>query len=135
MSKPSFYWYDYETVDADVALYEGFISQQDRLTANQLLTASPAQLKQWPEDSFQDKRLNTLLFRYRARNFPQTLDQDELLRWQNFCQSRLLNGEFGARMTIAQFQQQLTALAQTEPDHRTQTLLAELSAWLQCIGF
>src|SRR3546814_11358957 len=38
---------------------------------------------------FRDPRYPELLFRYRARNWPETLDADEHMRWQNFRQARL----------------------------------------------
>jgi exodeoxyribonuclease I len=122
---------EFQEVDADSALYEGFISQQDRLSCNQILAATPEQLVDWPAENFQDKRLQTLLFRYRARNFPQSLTADEALRWQRFCQSRLVDGEFGSNLTLDQFQQLLLTLAQREQGEREQLLLNQLSVWVQ----
>ena len=121
----------FEQADADSALYDGFIDQQDRLSCNQVLAASPEKLAEWPDNAFHDNRLNILLFRYRARNFPESLSEEELLRWQRFCQSRLVDGEFGAGMTVEQFQQQLLTLAQREQGEREQQLLDQLSGWAQ----
>lgn len=121
----------YEDTDADSALYDGFISSTDRQTCQQLLITPADQLIDWPGDSFQDRRLQTLLFRYRARNYPQTLSEEEALRWQRFCQSRLVDGEFGAGLTVEQFQQYLLTLAQHEQGEREQNLLNELSQWVQ----
>jgi exodeoxyribonuclease-1 len=119
--------------DADGALYEGFINQQDRLICNQVLSSTPSELANWSEDCFQDKRLQTLLFRYRARNFPQSLTVDESLLWQRFCQSRLLDGDDAGGLTAEQFQQQLLTLAQREQGDREQALLNKLSLWAQQI--
>lgn len=120
-----------ETSDADSALYEGFISRQDRLTCNQLLAAEPEQLADWAENSFEDKRLNALLFRYRARNFPYSLNDEESARWQRFCQARVIDGEFGSGLSLEQFQQQLLTLTQSEVGAREQELLDRLSSWAQ----
>ncbi len=125
---------EFEESDADSALYEGFISREDRMRCNQLLAANPDDLADWDPDSFQDKRLRILLFRYRARNFPKTLSSDESQRWMNFCQSRLLDGEFGAGLTLEQFQQQLLTLAQQEQGQREQKLLEQLSLWVQSMA-
>ncbi len=122
---------EYELSDPDSALYEGFISQPDRLVCNQLLAACPENLAEWPENSFQDKRLNTLLFRYRARNFPETLNDDETQQWQQFCHSRVIDGEYGAGLTLEQFQQHLLTLVQSELGEREQNLLDQLSRWIQ----
>ncbi len=117
--------------DADSALYEGFISREDRLRCNQILAMTAEELITFDPGQFQDARLRTLLFRYRARNYPQTLNADEVLRWQRFCESRLVDGEFGASLTLEQFQQQLLTLTQQPQNERAQKLLAQLSAWAQ----
>jgi exodeoxyribonuclease-1 len=59
---------------------------------------------------FDDIRLGELLFRYRARNFPQSLSEQERLHWHDFCRHRLLQPEFGAPNTLAQFEQTLGQL-------------------------
>ena len=125
---------EFEASDADSALYEGFISRDDRLRCNQLLAANPEELSNWTADSFQDSRLQALLFRYRARNYPQTLTEDESQRWMRFCQSRLIDGDFGAGLTLEQFQQQLLTLAQQELGPREQKLLNQLSLWVQSMA-
>ncbi len=117
--------------DVDAALYDGFISADDRLRCNQVLAMSPDQLAAFDADQFQDARLRSLFFRYRARNYPQTLTADEALRWQRFCQSRLIDGEFGASLTLEQFQQQLLTLTQQLGGEREQRLLDQLSQWVQ----
>ena len=35
--------------------------------------------------TFSDERIKPLLFRYRARHFPWTLDEAEQLKWANHC--------------------------------------------------
>jgi exodeoxyribonuclease-1 len=74
--------------DPEQQLYDGFIGDRDRRLCEQVRTADPAQLaqEQWP---FDDERLPELLFRYRARNFPDTLNFAEQERWRIFCQQRL----------------------------------------------
>ncbi|MGB1439150.1 MAG: exodeoxyribonuclease I, partial [Luminiphilus sp.] len=51
--------------------------------------ASPAALatESWV---FEDGRLPELLFRYRARNFPDSLSDEERDRWQGHCRDHLL---------------------------------------------
>jgi len=122
---------EFEPSDPDSALYEGFIPQPDRLVCNQLLAACPEHLAEWPENSFQDKRLNTLLFRYRARNYPETLNNDETHQWQQFCHSRIIDGESGSGLMLEQFQQHLLTLVQSEHGEREQNLLDQLSRWIQ----
>jgi len=88
--------------DPEQQLYEGFIGDRDRRLCEQVRMAEPVQLgrQQWP---FDDHRLPELLFRYRARNFPETLNNEEQERWRLFCQQRLSDPVWGAPNTLAAF--------------------------------
>ncbi|MGF6707879.1 exodeoxyribonuclease I [Pseudomonas frederiksbergensis] len=88
--------------DPEQQLYDGFICDRDRRLCEQVRSADPAQLaqEQWP---FDDERLPELLFRYRARNFPDTLSLEEQERWRIFCQKRLCAPEWGAPNTLDSF--------------------------------
>ncbi|WP_286235557.1 exodeoxyribonuclease I [Thalassotalea sediminis] len=81
--------------DAEHALYGGaFFSQSDKAQMEILHQLPVEQLATHPFQ-FQDERLNTLLFRFRARNYPQTLNNEEQLKWQSYCQSKLQYGGKG----------------------------------------
>ncbi|WP_095054374.1 exodeoxyribonuclease I [Pseudomonas sp. Irchel s3b2] len=90
------------SLDPEQQLYDGFIGDRDRRLCEQVRIADPAQLaqEQWP---FDDERLPELLFRYRARNFPDTLSFEEQERWRIFCQQRLTAPEWGAPNTLESF--------------------------------
>lgn len=82
--------------DPEQQLYEGFIDDRDRRLCEQVRALEPAQLSHghW---MFDDPRLPELLFRYRARNFPDTLNSEERQRWHGFCQQRLSDPRWGHR--------------------------------------
>lgn len=86
--------------DPEQQLYEGFIGDRDRRLCEQVRALEPAQLShgQW---MFDDPRLPELLFRYRARNFPETLTGEERQRWYGFCQQRLSEPQWGRRIPWA----------------------------------
>lgn len=88
--------------DPEQQLYDGFIGDRDRRLCEQVRQADPARLakEQWP---FDDARLPELLFRYRARNFPETLNATEQQQWQDFCRARLSRAEWGAPNTLDNF--------------------------------
>jgi exonuclease I len=67
-----------ENVDAQ--LYNGFFSDADRAAMNIVLETEPRNLPAL-DITFADKRIEKLMFNYRARNFPGTLDEDEQQRW------------------------------------------------------
>lgn len=68
------------TDDVDAQLYDGFFSDADRATMKIILETAPQNLPAL-DLTFNDSRLEPLLFRYRARNFPGTLDDAEQRRW------------------------------------------------------
>ncbi|MDZ5603451.1 exodeoxyribonuclease I [Pseudomonas sp. RP23018S] len=112
--------------DPEQQLYDGFMGERDRRLCEQVRLLDPQQLAsgQW---MFDDARLPELLFRYRARNFPDTLDEHERQRWVAFCQQRLSLPQAGAPNTLGDFQQALsTSLASADEAGRR-----VLQAWQQ----
>lgn len=88
--------------DPEQQLYDGFLGERDRQLCERVRLSDPEQLGKdaWP---FDDARLPELLFRYRARNFPHTLSEQEQQRWQVFCQQRLTDPVKGAPLTLDGF--------------------------------
>jgi exodeoxyribonuclease-1 len=74
--------------DAELALYDGFLSDSDKPLLRAVRQTPPEQLGQ-RDFGFSDTRYAELLFRYRARNWPQTLDASEAQRWEEFRRRRL----------------------------------------------
>lgn len=75
--------------DPDQMLYGGpFFSDDDKARMAQVHTLSPQELAGYTPP-FSDGRLAELLFRMRARNWPETLTADEQQRWQEFRKTRL----------------------------------------------
>lgn len=75
--------------DVDAALYQGgFFNDADKAAMAMVRTSRPEALAGLPLQ-FNDARLPELLFRYRARNYPHTLSEQEWQRWRLHCQDRL----------------------------------------------
>ena len=122
------------TPDVDEDLYGGFIGNDDRRRLNQLRALSPADLAH-KRTGFDDGRLAELLFRYRARNFLDTLLPEEAERWKTHRAARLLEGEGGARSLDALFAE-IDAQADTEQGttEQGQALLEALHAYAEMIA-
>ena len=120
--------------DADEALYDGFVGDDDRRRLERLLEqlrADPAHAAAPRRVAFDDERLDELAFRFRARNFPESLDDAERARWQAHRAARLHEGQGGAT-TLAQFQQRVDELAEQAAergDERAEALLEALVDW------
>ena len=109
--------------DVDEDLYGGFIGNEDRRTLQRLRTLSPEQLAA-KRPAFADARLDELLFRYRARNFPTTLSEPEQAQWLQHRAHRLHDGA-GGGTTLQAFFEQIDALGETA-DERGQDILGAL---------
>ncbi len=80
---------EFEQQDVDAQLYSGsFFCDADRQLLQAVRRCSPQQLAE-QEFAFEDPRLPKLLFRYRARNFPASLDEEESSTWREHCFRRL----------------------------------------------
>jgi len=103
---------EFELGDVDESLYSGFLGNNDRNLLNQLRALTPQALAQ-ARPNFTDARLTELLFRYRARNYPQTLSEDEYEAWQQHCAERLHGGAAGA-LNFETFFAELELCAQSD---------------------
>ena len=114
--------------DVDEDLYGGFLDDQDRSALARARTlassASSASSAQMP--TFSDERLEELVFRYRARNFPDLLSQEEAQRWRLHRLARLHEGRGG--VALGPFQDRLDRLSETADD-RGLEILEALSDW------
>jgi exodeoxyribonuclease-1 len=92
-----------EASDVDGRLYDAFFSNSDKQVMDELHQMSDWDLADWAAP-FQDSRGEEMLFRYRARNYPDTLNEDERERWELHRTSRLMNGVAGKPvLTFAEF--------------------------------
>lgn len=67
--------------DAELALYQQFLGREDRQLLTRVRNMTAAELMSAPP-AFRDARYLELLFRYRARHWPDTLSMQEAARWQ-----------------------------------------------------
>ncbi|BCG49669.1 exodeoxyribonuclease I [Candidatus Profftella armatura (Diaphorina cf. continua)] len=77
-------------LNIDEELYNNFISKNDNLKLAILRSMSPQELSD-VNFCFENKKLKELIFRYRARNFIETLSLKELKRWEKYRISRFYN--------------------------------------------
>jgi exodeoxyribonuclease-1 len=123
-------------VDED--LYGGFLSNDDRRALQRVRELPPEQLGQRAAQgrlAFADARLDELVFRWRARNHPETLNAQERERWQAHRAARLLDGEGGAQ-TLSAFFERIDALGENlaEDDERGQDILGALYEYAEQIA-
>jgi exodeoxyribonuclease I len=97
--------------DPDLMLYSGgFFSEADKRVMERLRVQTPEQLAA-ETPVFEDQRLPEMLFRYRARNYPDSLSPEERAIWEEYRFARLTEPEFGAGYCMEEFQADIEALS------------------------
>ena len=66
--------------------------------------------------NFEDRKLSKLFLNFKARNYPETLTEDEQEDWFEIVQSRVQSGENGY-LSFEKFEKSLNRLKEVEP-HR-----------------
>ena len=128
-----------ESGDVDLDLYSGgFPHPADKALFREIRSKSPQDLAKLVASGtieFRDARFEELLLRFRARNWPETLSDEEATRWQQFCAKRLLEGE-PPFLTIAQYFEEIDRLGEETDftDEALQDRLAALYEWGERLG-
>ncbi len=112
--------------DADGALYDGFIPDADKRLFADVRATSPEALRT-RRFGFRDPRMEELLFRYRARNWPGTLDETERTRWNDYRRARLADGTTVSEHSFTTFFAEIATLRETRPEQAG--VLDALEAW------
>ncbi|MGM0593158.1 MAG: exodeoxyribonuclease I [Pseudomonadota bacterium] len=115
--------------DPDVMIYGGgFFTDSDKRTMARVHETPPEQLAQqsWV---FEDKRLPEMLLRFRARNYPETLSDDERAQWLEHCRERLTNGEAGHTSFERFFAELERVRREEQPDARGLQLLEQVEQY------
>lgn len=125
---------DFAPGDVDGSLYDGFLADVDKRRFTDVRTTPPALLGQ-RDFGFRDPRLPELLFRYRARNWPGTLDAAERARWDDYRRLRLQTESGLSELSFAAFDQELATLrAAHAGDAPRLALLDHLQQWRSDLG-
>jgi exodeoxyribonuclease-1 len=122
------------SLDPEYALYSGgFFSSSDKELMNQIIKSDVTRLTELCLP-FEDDRLHTLLFRYRARSVPQSLSESEIERWQRYRHFKFFDDESPASIKMPEFLLQLEQLSieySRNPDKLA--ILKALYNYAQCL--
>ncbi len=118
---------DYPKVaDAEGQLYDGFVSPRDKLRSETVRNANASDLAK-TDMQFDDARLAAILPRYKARNLPTSMSDDDRGAYEAYRNERLSR----QARPFAEAVQQLAARSDLT-DHQ-QFVLEELQLWYQAI--
>ena len=110
--------------DPEAQLHEGFLNNRDRLRVEAVRNADERELADFHPE-FQDERLAPLLLHYKARNFPRSLSEDDLVQWEAWRAQHL-------QAQLPQFMASLQRLAPTATGEQ-QFILQELQLWAESV--
>jgi exodeoxyribonuclease-1 len=116
--------------DVDGQIYDGFVSDQDKQLMQAVHRMSEPELSgEMPK--FTDDRLKKLWVRYKARNFPRTLTDEERAIWEQYRAKRIKSGP---GISLAKFMVRLKTLAEENVnDRHKQFLIEELQLYAESI--
>jgi len=123
---------DYEdNDDPDAGLYSGgFFSANDKRKMELIRTADPEAFRVM-SIPFEDARLSEMLFRYRARNWPESLSIDEQEQWHQYRQQRLTAEVNSKILTLPRFFEQIQSCRSEEVTVEQQQVLDKLESYGQ----
>ncbi len=117
-------------IDPDQMIYSGgFFPGTDRRLMDKIRRTAPGKLGQldWP---FKDSRLKEMLFRYRARNYPDTLSLQEEQLWQTQRLERLNRPADDRQLNPGTFRLEILNARQSHAtDKHALNILDKLEAW------
>ncbi len=118
-----------KSIDAENALYDGFLEDADRIRVETVRNADSTKLKNF-HPPFRDKRLPEILLHYKGRNFPEIMTEQETVSWEKFRTERLNRQAPGFLKAL----QNLQATGKTlRGDEADPYILEELSLWYQSL--
>ncbi|MBK7352430.1 MAG: exodeoxyribonuclease I [Nitrosomonas sp.] len=118
-----------EATDVELALYDNFFSSNDQNLIKKVRGTSPTELNN-KLFHFSDKRLPELLFRFRARNWPETLSTEELQHWKIHCYNYLTNKSNPNNLTISEYNETIAILRGAYQENRVASeMLDNIEAW------
>ncbi len=121
------------TTNPDYQLYSGFTSNSDKAKFDIIRSTQPIELANLELD-FEDPKYNAMLFRYRARNWPETLSPNELESWRKYCQNKLMHGEDSPSIGAEDFMLNLENLVhENEGNERNMAVLKALYHYAQSL--
>lgn len=110
--------------DPEAQLYDGFLSDRDKLRVETVRNATERELADFHPE-FSDERLSPLLLHYKARNFPKSLSESEQATWEEWRAMRL-------QRQLPGFMKALSRLAASASES-DQFMLQEMQLWAESV--
>lgn len=114
-----------KNTDPEAQLYDSFVSDVDKIRIEAVRNADERQLADF-HPIFVDERLEPLLLHYKARNFPNSLSEEEVNIWEKWRRNRI-------NVSLPGFMKSLQKIASEVDDDSKLFILHELQLWAESI--
>lgn len=111
--------------DPEAQLYDGFVANGDKVRIEAVRNASEKDLVDF-HPNFIDERLDLLLLHYKARNFPKSLAEDELVVWEKWRSAKI-------KQALPEFISSMQKISASSLDKDKLFVLQELQLWAENI--
>ena len=111
--------------DIEGQLYDSFTPDSDKQKISTVRNANAEDLADL-NPNFTDERLSELLFRYKARQFPESLSETEHQRWEELKTAKF-------QQELPGYMQRLAQLAAATSDPSKQFILEEIQLWVESV--
>lgn len=115
-----------KSVDPETQLYDGFVPEIDKIRIEAVRNADARTLADF-HPNFVDERLEPLLLHYKARNFSQSLAEDEAVAWEKWRSAKIAS-------SLPGFMKSLQKLASEITDDNKAFVLQELQLWAESVA-
>jgi len=114
-----------KSTDVESQLYDGFVPDIDKMRIEAVRNASERELADF-HPNFTDERLDTLLLHYKARNFPKSLAEDEVVAWEEWRSAKI-------SAALPAYMKTLQTLSMTITDENKRFILQEMQLWAESV--
>ncbi len=112
--------------DPEAQLYDGFVPDVDKIRIEAVRNADERKLADF-HPNFIDERLSELLLHYKARNYPNSLAEDEAEAWEDWRSKKIAKD-------LPAFIKSIQKLSKSTTDENKIYILQELQLWAESVA-
>lgn len=126
--------YNNEPTDSDLMIYTGgFFAPNDmKEFENCLKSVKNNNLSSFRTNS-QNPRVKEMIFKFKARNYPEVLDEFEQGEWNTYRKERLTNKDIGAELTLDTFDIEMNEARKKYTDDSHKVVLDEIEQYVESL--
>jgi len=94
-------------MDTDKLIYSGFFDSREKNEFKRIRKNADDKNFDGISSKLTYPRIEELIFKFKARNFPDSLKEEEKQRWKDYAKNRIRNKELGAEIVLSEFWNEL----------------------------